>query len=213
MTHSTIETLWTVLVTVHTPLLTRTVSDNEPHPGTLERAIPHIAGTVDALIGKTCILYCQHSSTVDHIIPVSHVIVISIVLPGHIPLLVAQELHTEVNRLSFVGSHCQVSWYKICSGEVIDHCDRLKWGNFLSGFAVKDTNIIQFPKVSGHRLLVPGLMHFKIWLLGEYEDFVVSHDVQLNLGRAALAIDTRDGEVIDTGDLCCGDHSQVDHSI
>lgn len=99
------------------------------------------------------------------------------------------------------------------SAEVVDHCDHLKGGNFLSGFTVKDTNIIKFPEISGHHLLVPGLMHFKIWHLGEYEDFVVSLDIQLDLGRAAFAIDTRDGEMIDIGDLCGGDHGQVDHSI
>lgn len=99
------------------------------------------------------------------------------------------------------------------SPKVVDHCDRLKWGNFLSGFTVEDTNMIQLTEVSGHRFLVSGLMHSKIWLFGEYEDFVVSLDVQLNLGGVALSVDTRDGEVIDLGDLCCGDHGQVDHSI
>lgn len=99
------------------------------------------------------------------------------------------------------------------SAKVVDHCDRLKRGNFLSGFTVEDSNMIQITKVSGLRLLDPGLMHFKMWLLGENEDLVVSLDVQINLGRAALSIDTRDGEVFDVGDLCGGDHGQVDHSI
>lgn len=56
-------------------------------------------------------------------------------------------------------------------------------------------------------------MHFKIWLLGENEDFVVSRDIQINIGRAALSIDARDGEVIDIGGLCAADHGQVNHSI
>lgn len=87
------------------------------------------------------------------------------------------------------------------SAKVVDHCNRLERGNLLSGFTVEDSNMIQITKVSGLSLLVPGLMHFKIWLLGENEDFVVSLDVQLNLGRAALSVDTRDGEVVDVGDL------------
>lgn len=98
------------------------------------------------------------------------------------------------------------------SPKIVDHCNHLKWRNFLSGFTVEDTNVIEIAEVSGYRLLVPGLMHFKIWFPGEYEDFVVSLDVQLNLGWAALSIDTRDAEVIDIGDLCCGDHCQIDHS-
>ena len=52
-------------------------SDNEPHPGSMKRDVSHIAGTVDALIGKSCILHSQHSSVIDHVVPVSHVIVVS----------------------------------------------------------------------------------------------------------------------------------------
>lgn len=99
------------------------------------------------------------------------------------------------------------------SAKVVDHCNRLERGNLLSGFTVEDSNMIQITKVSGQGLLAPGLVHFKTWLLGENEDFVVSLDVQLNLGRTTLSIDTRDGELIDVVDLCCGDHCQVDHSI
>ncbi len=78
---------------------------------------------------------------------------------------------------------------------------------------MKDPDDIQVTKVSGHHLLVPQLMHFKIWLLGEKEDFVVFLNVQLHLGRALLSIDTRDGEGFGASGLCCGDHGQVDHSI
>lgn len=52
-------------------------SDNEPHPGSLKGAVSHIAGTVDALIGKCYIIHCQYSCAIYHIIPVSHVIVVS----------------------------------------------------------------------------------------------------------------------------------------
>lgn len=99
------------------------------------------------------------------------------------------------------------------SAEVVYHCDRLKWGSFLRRFTVEDSNMIQVTKVSGLRLLVQGFIHFKIWLLGKNEDFVVSLDVQINLGGAALSVDTGDVEAIDVGDLWRGDHGQVDHSI
>lgn len=52
-------------------------SNNEPHPGALKGAVSHVAGTVDALIGKSCVLHGQHSSAIDHVVPVSHVIVVS----------------------------------------------------------------------------------------------------------------------------------------
>lgn len=98
------------------------------------------------------------------------------------------------------------------TSKVIDHCGRLQWRDLLGGFTVEDTDMIQLTEVPGLRLLAP-LVHFKIRLLGDNEDFVVFPDVQLDLGRAALSVDTRDGEVIDVGDLRCGDHGQVDHGI
>lgn len=52
-------------------------SDNEPHPGPPQRAVPHVAGTVDALIGKSYVLHSEHSSVIDHVVPVSHIIVVS----------------------------------------------------------------------------------------------------------------------------------------
>lgn len=84
---------------------------------------------------------------------------------------------------------------------------------FLSGFTVEDTNVIQVTELSGYYLFVLGFMHFKIWPLREYENFVVSLDVQPTIGQAALPIDTSDGEVTGVADLHCGDHGQVDHSI
>lgn len=99
------------------------------------------------------------------------------------------------------------------SAKVIDHCDSLKRGNILSRFTVEDTDMVQLTEISGDRLPVLRLMHPKMWLFGENEDFVVPLDVQLNLGRAALSIDAGDGEVTDVGDLRCGDHGQVYHSI
>lgn len=52
-------------------------SDNEPHPGPVEGAVPHVAGTVDALFFSFYIIYRQHSCVIDHVGPVSHVQVIS----------------------------------------------------------------------------------------------------------------------------------------
>lgn len=52
-------------------------SDNESHPSSMKRDVSHIAGTVDTLIGKSCILHRQYSSVIDHVVPVSHVIVVS----------------------------------------------------------------------------------------------------------------------------------------
>lgn len=94
---------------------------------------------------------------------------------------------------------------------VVDHCDRLQRGNFLSGLAVEDTDVVQVFELSGHGLLGPQLVDLKIWHLGEHEDFVVPFNVQL--GRAALSVNTREGEVFDLRDLCCGDHGEVNHSI
>lgn len=98
------------------------------------------------------------------------------------------------------------------SVKVVDHCDRLRWGSCL-GFTVEDTNMFKITEACGLCLLVPGLMYFKIWLLRLHEDVVILVDFQLNLDRAALSIDARNGKVIDVVDLCCGDHGQVDHSI
>ena len=86
------------------------------------------------------------------------------------------------------------------SGKVVDHRDRLDGADFLSGLTVEDANVIQVTELSGP-CLVSDLVHFKMRLLWEYEDFVVSLDVQLNAVGAALSIDTRDGELIDVGDL------------
>lgn len=114
------------------------------------------------------------------------------------------------------GENCA---YEVCmeskptSAKVVDHCDPLERGNLLLGFAVEDADVFQFTKVSGRHLLDPGLMHFKVWLLGEHEDLVVPIDVQLDLGGAALSIDTVNGEVVDVGGLRRGDHGQVDHCI
>lgn len=99
------------------------------------------------------------------------------------------------------------------SAKVVDHCDPLERGNLLLGLAVEDADVFQFTKVSGCHFLDPGLMHFKVWLLGEHEDLVVPTDVQLDLGGAALSIDTINGEVVDVGGLRRGDHGQVDHCI
>lgn len=99
------------------------------------------------------------------------------------------------------------------SSKVVDHCDRLEWGAVLPGLTVEDSNIVQITEISGLHLAVSGFGHFKIRLLGKFEDLVVSLDNQLNLVRASLSIDTRDREVIDASGLCCGDHRQVDHSI
>lgn len=52
-------------------------SDNESHPGALKRAVPHIAGTVDALIVKICALQSEYCCAINHIIPVSHIKVVS----------------------------------------------------------------------------------------------------------------------------------------
>jgi len=52
-------------------------SDNESHPGALKRAVPHIAGAVDALIDKTCVLQSEYCCAINHIIPVSHIKVVS----------------------------------------------------------------------------------------------------------------------------------------
>lgn len=95
------------------------------------------------------------------------------------------------------------------SPNIVDHCDRLRWMNFLSAFTVKDTNILMFSEVSCNHLLFLGKMKLKSWLVGESEDFVVSLDSKL--ARAALTMDTRDFEVIGTADLCC--HDQIDYSI
>ena len=99
------------------------------------------------------------------------------------------------------------------SAEVVDRRDLLERGNFLLGFAVEDADVFQVTEVSGRHLLDPGLVHIKVWLLGEHEDLVVPLDVQLDLGGAALSIDAINGEVVDVGGLCRGDHGQVDHCI
>lgn len=52
-------------------------SNNKPHPGPVERGVPHVARAVDALIGKSCVVHCKHCSAIDHFVPVSHVIVVS----------------------------------------------------------------------------------------------------------------------------------------
>lgn len=52
-------------------------SDDEPHPGSSEGAVPHVAGTVDALVGRFRVLHRQHGGAVHHLDPVSHVVVIS----------------------------------------------------------------------------------------------------------------------------------------
>lgn len=52
-------------------------SDNEPHPGAIEGAVPHVTGAVDALFISFYIVHRQHSCVIDHVGPVSHVQVIS----------------------------------------------------------------------------------------------------------------------------------------
>lgn len=99
------------------------------------------------------------------------------------------------------------------SAKVVDHRDLVKRGNFLNGFTVEDANIVQLTEVCGHYFLTPGPVQLEIGFLGNYEDFVVSLDVQVNLGSVALTVDARDREGIDAGCLCCGDHGQVHHSI
>lgn len=68
-------------------------------------------------------------------------------------------------------------------------------------------------EVCGLCFIIPEFIYFKIWLLSDHEDSVVFLNVQLNLVCAAFSTDARDSEAIDAGDLCRGDHSQVDHSI